>query len=136
MGMRRHLLVLDMDLPAADEKFDLEPVNYLVALEEQGPCEAVVLSLANTAQARLPAAELLLGAQSGSSRSRRGRATTSTTPPCSWCPGIPAAHRCRVGCTWTRLASSGGAWASGWSSSRSDPAPPPLPPVLISAPLR
>jgi hypothetical protein len=65
MGMRRYLLVLDMDLLAADEKFDLEPVNYLVALEEQGPCEAVVLSLANTAQTRLPATELLLGAQSG-----------------------------------------------------------------------
>jgi hypothetical protein len=51
MGMRRYLLVLDMDLLAADEKFDLEPVNYLVALEEQGPCEAVVLSLANTVPA-------------------------------------------------------------------------------------
>lgn len=65
MGMRRYLLVLDMDLLAADEKFDLEPVNYLVALEEQGPCQAVVLSLANTAQTKLPATELLLGAQSG-----------------------------------------------------------------------
>jgi hypothetical protein len=63
--MRRYLVVLDMDLMAADQKFDLEPINYLVALEEEGPLEAVVLSLANTTQARLPATELLLGAQAG-----------------------------------------------------------------------
>lgn len=61
--MRRYLVVLDMDLLAADEQLNLEPINYLVAQQERAPCEAVVLSLASTAQAKLPAAELLLGAQ-------------------------------------------------------------------------
>ena len=63
--MRRYLLVLDMDLLAVDEKFDLEPINYLVARQEQEPCEVVVLSLVDTSQAKLPATELLLGASSG-----------------------------------------------------------------------
>ena len=58
MGMRRYLVVLDMDLLAADEELDLEPISYLVAQQEREPCEAVVLSLANTRQVRLPAAEL------------------------------------------------------------------------------
>jgi hypothetical protein len=65
MGMRRYLVVLDMDLLAADEELDLEPINYLTAQQEREPCEAVVLSLANTRQVRLPAAELLLGAGAG-----------------------------------------------------------------------
>jgi hypothetical protein len=65
MGMRRYLVVLDMDLLAADEQLDLEPINYLTAQQEREPCEAVVLSLANTRQARLPATELLLGAPVG-----------------------------------------------------------------------
>ena len=65
MGMRRYLVVLDMDLLAADEELELEPISYLVAQQEREPCEAVVLSLANTRQVRLPAAELLLGAQVG-----------------------------------------------------------------------
>ena len=65
MGMRRYLVVLDMDLLAADEELDLEPISYLVAQQEREPCEAVVLSLANTRQVRLPAAELLLGARVG-----------------------------------------------------------------------
>jgi len=43
--MRRYLLVLDMDLLAMDEEHGLEPINYLVAKQEQGPCEVVVLSL-------------------------------------------------------------------------------------------
>ncbi len=46
--MRRYLLVLDMDLLAMDEEHDLEPINYLVAKQEQEPCEVVVLSLADT----------------------------------------------------------------------------------------
>jgi hypothetical protein len=45
MGMRRYLLVLDMDLLAMDAEHDLEPINYLVAKQEQEPCEVVVLSL-------------------------------------------------------------------------------------------
>ena len=63
--MRRYLLVLDMDLLAMDEEHDLEPINHLVARQEQDPCEVVVLSLAETGQVKLPAAELLLGAQVG-----------------------------------------------------------------------
>ena len=31
MGKRRYLLVLDMDLRAMDDEYDLEPINYLVA---------------------------------------------------------------------------------------------------------
>jgi hypothetical protein len=63
--MGRYLLVLDMDLLAIDEQLDLAPINYLVARQEQEPCEVVVLSLVNTRQIRLPAMELLLGAQIG-----------------------------------------------------------------------
>jgi hypothetical protein len=65
MGMRRYLVVLDMDFLAADEEFDLEPINYLVAQQDQGPLEAVVLSLADSSQAKLPAMEMLLGARIG-----------------------------------------------------------------------
>jgi hypothetical protein len=65
MDMRRYLLVLDMDLLAMDSEHDLEPINYLVARQEQEPCEAVVLSLADTSQAKLSAMELALGAQAG-----------------------------------------------------------------------
>lgn len=63
--VQRYLLVLDMDLLAFDERFDLEPINYLVAKQEQEPCEVAVLSLVSTRQARLPAMELLLGARIG-----------------------------------------------------------------------
>jgi hypothetical protein len=63
--MRRYLLVLDMDLLALDEQLDLEPINYLMTRQEQEPGEVVVLSLAGSRQARLPALELLLGARSG-----------------------------------------------------------------------
>ncbi len=65
MGVRRYLLVLDMDLLAVDEELDLEPINYLIARQEQEPCEVVVLSLIRSRQARLPAMELLLGARAG-----------------------------------------------------------------------
>jgi hypothetical protein len=63
--MQRYLLVLDMDLLAVDEELDLAPINYLVARQEQEPCEVVVMSLAWTRKARLPAMELLLGARVG-----------------------------------------------------------------------
>ena len=63
--MRRCLLVLDMDLLALDEELDLEPINYLIARQEQEPCEVVVLSLTDTRQAKLPFMELLLGARVG-----------------------------------------------------------------------
>jgi hypothetical protein len=65
MDMRRYLLVLDMDLLAMDDEHDLEPINYLVAKQEQESCEVVVLSLADTGQAKLPATELILGARAG-----------------------------------------------------------------------
>jgi len=63
--MRRYLLVLDMDLLAVDSELDLAPINHLVARQEQEPCEVVVMSLVRSRQAKLPAMELLLGAQSG-----------------------------------------------------------------------
>jgi hypothetical protein len=67
---KRYLLVLDMDILAADEQLGLEPINYLVAQQEvaqqeQEPCEVVVLSLVSTRQTRMPAMELLLGANRG-----------------------------------------------------------------------
>jgi hypothetical protein len=65
MDMRRYLLVLDMDLLAMDEEHDLEPINYLVAKQEQEPCEVVVLSLVDVSQTKLPAMELVLGARVG-----------------------------------------------------------------------
>jgi hypothetical protein len=65
MGVRRYLLVLDMDLLAVDEELDLKPINHLVARQEQEPCEVVVMSLVRSRQARLPAMELLLGARVG-----------------------------------------------------------------------
>jgi len=61
----RYLLVLDMDLLAVDEEFDLEPINYLVTRQEREPCQVLVMSLVWTRQARLPAMELLLGARVG-----------------------------------------------------------------------
>src|SRR5260370_6499434 len=53
-----------MDLLAVDEKLGLEPINYVLARGEKERCEVVVLSLASTRQARLPAWELLLGTSS------------------------------------------------------------------------
>jgi hypothetical protein len=64
MGMRRYLLVLDMELLATDEEHDLEPINYLVERQEQEPCKVVVLSLADTRQVKLSPLELALGAAS------------------------------------------------------------------------
>jgi hypothetical protein len=65
MDMRRYLLVLDMDLLAMDQEHDLEPINYLVAKQEQGSCEVVVLSLVDTSQTKLSGMELALGARVG-----------------------------------------------------------------------
>jgi hypothetical protein len=65
IDVRHYLLVLDTDLLALDEDLDLEPINYLVARQQQEPGEVVVLSLTDTRQARLPSMELLLGAQVG-----------------------------------------------------------------------
>ena len=59
--MQRYLLVLDTDLLALDEELGLEPINYLVARQEQEPCDVVVLSLADTGPTRLSSLELVLG---------------------------------------------------------------------------
>lgn len=59
VAMRRFLLVLDTDLLALDEKLNLEPINYLVEQQEQEPCEVVVLSLVDTAQAKQRRMEVL-----------------------------------------------------------------------------
>ena len=63
--MRRYLLVLDMDLLALDEELDLEPINHLIACQEREPCQVEVLSLVSNDQRKLPAMEMLLGAQVG-----------------------------------------------------------------------
>jgi hypothetical protein len=65
INVARYLLVLDMDLLALDDELDLEPINYLVARQQQEPCEVVVLSLVSNRQKKLPSMELLLGAQVG-----------------------------------------------------------------------
>jgi hypothetical protein len=65
MSMRRILLVLDMDLLAADDQFDLEPINHLVARQELEPCEVTVLSLVDTSEVHLSGLELALGARVG-----------------------------------------------------------------------
>jgi len=63
--MQRILLVLDMDLLAADEHFDLAPINHLIARQDQEPCEVTVLSLVDTRQTHLSGMELALGARAG-----------------------------------------------------------------------
>jgi hypothetical protein len=63
--MTRCLLVLDMDLLAVDEAFGLEPINYLLAQQEHGPCEVVVLSLVSAGQPRLPGLDAILAYRSG-----------------------------------------------------------------------
>jgi hypothetical protein len=60
MGMQRYLLVLDTDLPIADEDLRGEPVGFPAAGDEQEPAEVVVLSL--THLPRGSTMELLLGA--------------------------------------------------------------------------
>jgi hypothetical protein len=63
MDVRRYLLVLDMDLLAADKQCELGPIGYLVARQEHEQCEVVVLSLA-TDQTQ-SATEMLIFAQIG-----------------------------------------------------------------------
>jgi len=69
IAVRRYLFVLDMDLLALDEELNLQPINYLVAQQEQQPCEVVVLSLVATRQAKLSPLELVLGAATGHAQS-------------------------------------------------------------------
>ena len=78
MTVRRYLLVLDMDLLAVDEEFDLEPLNYFVAQQEREPCDVTVVSLVNTRSARLPANGSFCSAPGwASSRWRPGPIMTS-----------------------------------------------------------
>ena len=97
--MRRYLLVLDMDLLALDEELDLEPVSYLVAQQEQQPCDVVVLSLVATRQAKLSPLELVLGAASGSA----GAAPAAPQPG----HGISAAAEHRMNLTVRHLTAIG-----------------------------
>ena len=80
MAMRRYLLVLDMDLLALDEKLDLRPINYLVAQQEQQPCEVVVLSMVATRQAKLSPLELALGAATGHAQQAPAKYPTAPQP--------------------------------------------------------
>jgi hypothetical protein len=80
MTMRRYLLVLDMDLLALDEELDLQPINYLVAQQEQQPCEVVVLSLVATRQAKLSPLELVLGAATGHAQQAPAKYPTAPQP--------------------------------------------------------
>jgi hypothetical protein len=117
--VRRYLLVLDMDLLAADERLGLEPISYLLARQQEQPREVVVLSLADHRQARLPALELLLAAGSASARSQHrcgGRAShephrappeADRLPAASPAPGWPGP------CGGTRLTGCGHAWGNG-----------------------
>jgi hypothetical protein len=80
MDMRRYLLVLDMDLLAMDEEHDLGPINYLVERQERESCEVVVLSLADTGQAKLSSLELVLGAATGHATAEPAKFPTAPRP--------------------------------------------------------
>jgi len=77
---QRYLLVLDMDLLALDAELDLQPINYLVAQQEQQPCEVVVLSLVATRQAKLSPLELVLGAATGHAQQAPAKFPTAPQP--------------------------------------------------------
>ena len=89
MAVRRYLVVLDMDLLALDEELDLQPINYLVARQDQQPCGVVVLSLVATRQAKLSPLELVLGAAAGPG----GLAKFPGAPPPGHDIGAAAEHR-------------------------------------------
>jgi hypothetical protein len=91
MAMRRYLLVLDMDLLALDEELDQEPVSYLVAQQEQQPCDVVVLSLVATRQAKLSPLELVLGAATGHAQQAPAKFPTAPQPGHDICAA--AEHR-------------------------------------------
>jgi hypothetical protein len=80
MAMRRYLLVLDMDLLARNEELDLEPVNYLVARQQQEPGEVVVLFVVASRQVKLSPLELLLGAATAHGQSAPAKYPTGPQP--------------------------------------------------------
>jgi hypothetical protein len=61
MGMRRYLVVLDMDLLAADEELDLEPISYL--------CTAISITAVGWLRSRSSAASARIFAVSRASAS-------------------------------------------------------------------
>jgi hypothetical protein len=80
MAMRRYLLVLDMDLLAQNEELDLEPINYLVARQEQERGEVVVLSVVANRQVKLSPMELLLGGASAHATAAPSKYPTAPQP--------------------------------------------------------
>jgi hypothetical protein len=82
MDMRRYLLVLDMDLLAPNEERDLEPINYLVARQEQEQerGEVVVLSVVANRQVKPSPLELLLGAATAHGQSAPAKYPTAPQP--------------------------------------------------------
>ena len=89
--MRRHLLVLDMDLLALGEELGQEPINYLVARQEQERAEVVVLSLVANRQVKLSPLELLLGA--ATARGQHAPAKYPTAPRPGHDVSAAAEHR-------------------------------------------
>jgi hypothetical protein len=94
MAMRRYLLVLDMDLPALNEELGLEPVNYLVARQEQEPGEVVVLSVVPNRQEKLSPLELLLGAAATHGQSVPAKYPTAPQP--GHHVNVAAEHRAKL----------------------------------------
>ena len=78
--MRRYLLVLDMDLLALNEELDLEPVNYLVARQEQERAEVVVLAVVASRPVKPSPLELLLGAATAHGQSAPAKYPTAPQP--------------------------------------------------------
>jgi len=101
--MRRYLLVLDMDLLTLHEELGLEPVSYLVAQQEQQPCDVVVLSLVATRQAKRSPLELVLGAASGSAGAAPAKSPAAPQPG----HGISAAAEHRMNLTVRHLKAIG-----------------------------
>jgi hypothetical protein len=79
--MQRYLLVLDMDLLAVDEKFDLEPINYLVAQQEREPCEVVFPPGSGTAELAVRRVRLVVSTVVRGCRWRCGRPHLVRTVP-------------------------------------------------------
>jgi hypothetical protein len=106
--MRRYLLVLDTDLLALDDKLDLEPINYLVERQSEGPCEVVVLSMVSTEQTKLSALELVLGAASGTAGAKAPvppQATHNVSAAAQHRMNLTVRHLKTIGCQASGLIS-------------------------------
>ena len=81
VDMQRYLLVLDTGLLARDEELGQEPISYLAGRQQQhGPCEVVVLSVADTSQTKLSSLELLLGAATAQGQYAPAKYPTAPRP--------------------------------------------------------